>query len=146
MPRYFTLQQAQQLLPEIRAIVSQAVRLKGEFQEAEAELQTANQRIMVMGGTWVDRDRLIEQKSRRENSAAKLKEAIETLQSHGCLIKDLDMGLVDFPTLFCGQEVYLCWKLGEKGIDFWHGVSEGFRGRKKITREFLDQHQGELPN
>ena len=58
---------------------------------------------------------------------------MEQVQSFGCLIKDLDVGLIDFPTLYRGEEVYLCWKLGEDGIEFWHGVSEGFRGRKKIT-------------
>jgi hypothetical protein len=94
----------------------------------------------------VDRDRLIEQKDRRESSARNLNQAMETVQSYGCLIKDLDVGLVDFPTLYRGEEVYLCWKLGESGISFWHGVTEGFRGRKKITREFLDHHKGDPTN
>ncbi len=56
-------------------------------------------------------------------------------------MKDLDIGLVDFPTLFQGEEVYLCWKLGEAGIRFWHGIDEGFRGRKPIDAEFLEHHQ-----
>ena len=51
--------------------------------------------------------------------------------------------LVDFPTLFKGVEVYLCWKLGEPAIDFWHGIDEGFRGRKPIDKEFLDHHRGD---
>jgi hypothetical protein len=58
-------------------------------------------------------------------------------------VKDLDIGLVDFPTTFNGVEVYLCWKLGEPGIEFWHGVEEGFRGRKPIDREFLENHRGD---
>jgi hypothetical protein len=61
----------------------------------------------------------------------------------GVLVKDLDTGLVDFPTLFRGVEVYLCWKLGENGIEFWHGVEEGFRGRKSIDQDFLDHHEGD---
>jgi hypothetical protein len=144
MPRYFTLEQAQQLLPDVGAAIEQAIHLKSEFQEAETELQAANQRITMMGGSWVDRDHLISQKSRRETSATQLKEAVELVQSYGCLIKDLDIGLIDFPTLYRGEEVYLCWKVGEKGIEFWHGVTEGFRGRKKIDREFLDHHKGDL--
>ena len=55
-------------------------------------------------------------------------------------IKDLEIGLIDFPTLFRGQEVYLCWKLGEDKIRFWHGIHEGFRGRKAIDQDFLDNH------
>jgi hypothetical protein len=146
MPRFFTLEQAQRLLPDVGAAIERAIRLKSAFEEAEAELQSAHQRISMMGGAWVDRDRLLEQKQRRHESAAKLKEAIDHVQSFGCLVKDLDIGLIDFPTLYQGEEVYLCWKLGESGIEFWHGVSEGFRGRKKITREFLDRHKGDPIN
>jgi hypothetical protein len=58
-------------------------------------------------------------------------------------VKDLDTGLVDFPTLFRGQEVYLCWKLGEASIEFWHSVDEGFRGRKAIDRDFRDHLAGD---
>jgi hypothetical protein len=143
MPRYFTLEQAQQLLPQVGSAVEQAIHLKSEFEHAEAELQSANQRIMMMGGSLVNRDHLIEQKNLRGSSATKLKEAVDEIQSYGCLLKDLDIGLIDFPTLYHGEEVYLCWKLGEDGIGFWHGVDEGFRGRKTITREFLDHHQGD---
>ena len=67
MPRYFTLEQAQQLLPEVEAAIEQAIHLKVEFQEAEAELQSAHQRITMMGGAWVDRDHLIEQKDAARN-------------------------------------------------------------------------------
>jgi hypothetical protein len=68
---------------------------------------------------------------------------VEEVQEMGCLVKDLDMGLVDFPTTFRGEEVYLCWKLGEEEIAFWHGVDEGFRGRKAIDRDFRAHHQGD---
>jgi hypothetical protein len=59
------------------------------------------------------------------------------------VVKDLDIGLIDFPTLFHGVEVYLCWKLDEPAIEFWHGVDEGFRGRKAIDRDFRDNHRGD---
>jgi hypothetical protein len=85
-------------------------------------------------------------KNRRESSALRLKDVLEKIQEFGCLVKDLDIGLIDFPTLLNGEEVYLCWKLGESGIQFWHGVQEGFRGRKAIDHEFIAQHQGERPN
>ncbi len=87
-----------------------------------------------MGGVRMDRAQSLEQKNRREAAAGALKQSIEKIQEFGCLVKDLDIGLIDFPTLFQGQEVYLCWKLGEDGIRFWHGVHEGFRGRKADRR------------
>jgi hypothetical protein len=58
-------------------------------------------------------------------------------------VKDLDTGLVDFPTMYRGVEVCLCWKLGEGAIGYWHGVDEGFRGRKPIDQDFRDQHRGD---
>ncbi len=71
---------------------------------------------------------------------------IERFQDAGCLVKDLEKGLVDFPTLFRGEEVYLCWKLGEESIQFWHGTHEGFAGRKPIDQAFLENHEGDAAN
>jgi len=63
---------------------------------------------------------------------------IEQVQEFGCVIKDLDMGLIDFPTLLRGVEVYLCWKLGEPTIAHWHGTSEGFASRKPIDERIAN--------
>jgi hypothetical protein len=101
---------------------------------------------MMMGGMQVDRTQLAARKDRRESAARAVQSSIEQVQGLGCLVKDLDIGLIDFPTVFNGEEVYLCWKLGESGIQFWHGVHEGFRGRRAIDEQFLREHQGELPN
>jgi hypothetical protein len=143
MPKRFTLAQAQSLIPRVDRLLREAVALKSEFVQAERALQSFSERIMLMGGMIVDRDRVFEAKSRRESEAARLRNAVEQLQDIGCLVKDLDTGLVDFPTLFRGQEVYLCWKLGEPSIEFWHGVDEGFRGRKAIDQDFRDHLEGD---
>jgi len=94
----------------------------------------------------VDRDALALERARRETSAAGLKEAIEKVHSFGCYVKDLDVGLVDFPTRYRGEQVLLCWKLGEPGIAWWHGEQEGFRGRKPIDDDFLANHEGDEPS
>ena len=146
MPRFFTLQQAEKLLPEVESALREAIALKSEYEEAEKEWQNFSRRIALLGGVLVDRAQLLDKKHRRESNAHRLKETIEKIQEFGCLVKDLDTGLIDFPTLLNGVEVYLCWKLGESGIHFWHGVEEGFRGRKSIDQHFLRAHQGELPN
>ena len=146
MPRYFTLQQAEKLLPEVAASIREAIALKERYEQAETEWQNISRRVAVLGGVQVDRGRWIDQKKRREESARAVEQAVEKLHEFGCVVKDLDVGLIDFPTLFQGQEVYLCWKLGEPSIQFWHGVEEGFRGRKPIDAGFLAQHRGELPN
>ena len=146
MQRFFTLPQAEQLLPEVESAIRDAIALKSQYQDAEQEWQNFCRRVAMQGGMLVDHGRLLEQKSNRESTAHSLKDAIDKIHEYGCLVKDLDIGLIDFPTLLRGEEVYLCWKLGESGIQFWHGVSEGFHGRKPIDQEFLDHHQGELPN
>lgn len=146
MPRFFTLQQAEQLLPEVESAIRDAITLKSEYQQAEEEWQNFTRRVMMLGGVQVDRSRIREQKDRRQAVANQFNEVLEKIHEFGCVVKDLDVGLIDFPTQFRGEEVYLCWKLGESGIRFWHGTHEGFRGRKPIDREFLDQHRGELPN
>jgi hypothetical protein len=127
----------------VDAVLREAVSLKSEYQEAEKAVQAISQRISLMGGMMVDREGAIDAKNRRDAVVAKLRAAIEQVQEFGCVIKDLDMGLIDFPTLLRGVEVYLCWKLGEPKIAFWHGVEEGFRGRKAIDQDFLDHHRGD---
>jgi hypothetical protein len=143
MPRYFTLQQAEKLLPEVEFTIREAICHKADFQQAEEEWQSFATRVTMLGGVRVDHSQVMDLKQRRESAARLLKDAVEKIQEYGCVVKDLDIGLIDFPTLFRGEEVYLCWKLGESGIGFWHGVHEGFRGRKPIDAEFLAGHRGE---
>jgi len=143
MPRRFTLAEARTLLPEVGRLLQEAVALKSEYQQAEREIQALAGQITLMGGMVVDRNRVRTSRTQRDDCGARLKQTIEAVQDTGCVIKDLDIGLVDFPTLFHGQEVYLCWKLGEPDIGFWHGVDEGFAGRKPIDSDFLENHRGD---
>jgi len=146
MSKRFTLREAEQLLPQIRDWMREAVSLKTRYDEAERAVRALAERIMVMGGIIVDSKRAVEDKARRENAGQHLKSVLENIQESGCVVKDLEKGLVDFPTLFRGQEVYLCWLLGEPSIQFWHGVDEGFAGRKAIDQDFLDHHEGDKTN
>jgi len=146
MSRRFTIQEAERVLPEVKHALKLAVELKAAYLDAETQFHAATQRIAMAGGSLVNQESLLSLRSRRDATAQRLKEAVAEVQKHGCLVKDLDLGLLDFPTLFRGVEVYLCWKLGEDGIRFWHGVEEGYRGRKPIDREFLDNHRGDYSN
>jgi hypothetical protein len=143
MPRYFHITEAEQLLPEIQEAMQDALELHGVYEESEEKIQQTARRITVMGGSMVNREEIAEMRSRRDKAATELNQAVEKVHSYGCQVKDLRMGLVDFPTLYRGQEVLLCWKLGEEGIRFWHGLEEGFRGRKAIDSEFLSNHRGD---
>ena len=143
MPKRFNLAQAQSLLPQVEHLLRDALAAKSAYDDVERAIQSFGERVMLMGGIAVDRDQVLERRTLRESSAARLRTAIEEVQELGCVVKDLDIGLVDFPTMFRGVEVYLCWKLGEPDIGFWHGMDEGFRGRKAIDQDFRDHHRGD---
>jgi hypothetical protein len=142
MPRRFTLSEAQSLLPQIEVWLRDVLEQKAAYVEAETWMRSLSQRITIQGGTALDRESASAHKNQRDHSGARLKSTLEQIQETGCVVKDLDIGLVDFPTLFRGREVYLCWKLDEPGIGFWHGTDEGFSGRKPIDQDFLDHHRG----
>ena len=143
MPKLFTLAEAQSLIPSVDRLLRKAVELKSGYANAERRVDSFQERIVLMGGMVVDRAKVREAKERRDDAAASLRSILEEVQELGCLIKDLDTGLVDFPTSFQGREVYLCWKLGEPAIEYWHGVDEGFAGRKAIDQDFREHHEGD---
>lgn len=137
---HFTHAEAEALIPAVERAIRDAIALKQFYIEAEQVLTDERQRIQFSGGAMVDSTRVAAEKSRRDRCAIELKNAVERILAHGCEVKDLDIGLIDFRTFYHGEEVYLCWKLGEVGITYWHGLSEGFRGRRMIDEEFLQNH------
>jgi hypothetical protein len=146
MARFFTVAEATELLPQVESLLREAVQFNSEYTEADRYLDREVQRILFSGGAVVDRDEVAKQRARREVSAKSLKETIEKVQSLGCQVKDLQTGLVDFPTVYNGEEVLLCWRLGEDEIRYWHRLKDGFRGRQPIDTQFLANHRGEKPN
>ena len=143
MPRHFTLAQAEQMLSEVEQTLRDALFHKSEYQAGEEALNRSTERIRMAGGSRVDPGPILAARARRDTSAAALKEIFDRVEEMGVLIKDLDIGLIDFLTQYHGHEVCLCWKLGEDRIRFWHGLEEGFRGRKPIDDEFLHNHRGD---
>ena len=91
------------------------------------------ERMAMLGGAILDRDKFLSLRGRAEALARRLKEVIGGIQSQGCLVKDLDQGLLDFPSRYQGREVYLCWKLDEPEVMHWHDRESGFAGRQPLT-------------
>lgn len=141
--RYFTLAQARKYLPEAERLLRQVIALKRENERAEADLNHIQQRVSMMGGMALDTRKVAADRARLDATGTRLKETMAEVESIGFEIKDLEMGLLDFPSLYRGEEVCLCFKLGETDIEYWHGSTEGFRGRKPIDQEFLDHHRGD---
>lgn len=142
MPRYFSHEQATRLLPEIERLLRLAIHARSEYEEADRAIDVLQERAQSMGGIVVDVPKARMLQESREEGAKRLQEAIESITELGVQVKDLAIGLVDFPTTYHGEEVLLCWRLGEPRIGHWHGPDEGVRGRKPIDSEFLQNHGG----
>lgn len=136
MTRHFRIDEAEALLPMLREVLQRAAVIRAEAEKAEQELNSFRESVVRAGGTRVDHARVLDLRSRLSDSQGRLGRLVEEVQSTGCLIKDLSQGLIDFPALRNGEEVLLCWKLGEPGIAFWHRMEDGFRGRRPIGKEF----------
>lgn len=130
--KFFKREEAQQLLPVIGPQLERACEQKRRLADLESELSRASAQIMILGGSIPPRAELGRKKAERDALAAQLTESLAEIARTGCLVKDLDVGLVDFPAHVQGEEAYLCWKLGEARIEYWHRIQEGFAGRKLL--------------
>ena len=146
MSKFFNLREAEQLLPHLESLLNTAIRSKKNMEKLDAELGQLSQRIVVVGGLLVDYEQVWGMRTQKDASSTELREALEQIESSGCLIKDLDIGLIDFPCLVDNREIYLCWKLGEPNIRFWHNTDEGFQGRKPLDEKWVDSGDGAKPN
>lgn len=136
MPRFFTLQEAEELLPRIEHLLQSAVEAHSEAAGHEGALERVVSRITYLGGVEIDPADYSQRKNLKRRAEGVVQQAVEEIQAAGVLIKDIESGLIDFPAVLGGREVLLCWRLGESQIEHWHGVDEGFAGRKPITSEF----------
>jgi hypothetical protein len=129
--RYFTPEEANALLEQVRPVAESLVAHRRAFTVASARRARLSARISGNGGDFDPQEpsALDEQLEREAGEVAR---AVEELQGLGVLVKDLDLGLVDFPALHEGREVLLCWQVGEDEVAYWHGVDEGFAGRKPL--------------
>ena len=132
--RTFTLDEAQSLLPVLESLLRTAIEAKKIVDEVETEQQALQHRIFLSGGMSLNIVPLARRKAERAKAEQRMKDALAEIDSTGVQVKDLDIGLLDFPCEVEGQTILLCWKLGEKAITHWHGVQEGFAGRKPIDQ------------
>jgi hypothetical protein len=129
--RYFTPAEANALLAEVRPAAERLVAHRQAFSEAAARRARLTAHVAGNGGD-LDPGEVREDAERMEREAKAVAAAVEELKELGVIVKDLDRGLVDFPALRQGEEVLLCWQVGEDEVAFWHGVDEGFAGRKPL--------------
>ena len=130
--KYFTPHEVEALIPELTEIVGRLMDTHGELGEVRAALRQEQHRIMLVGGGILDQETWRERTRRLEELTRQVQQGIGAILKLGGVPKDLGMGLVDFPYLVNDQEVNLCWRFGETTIEFWHGLDEGYTGRKPL--------------
>jgi len=125
MFQYFTPKQANKILDEVRMRFNNIISLRDKVLELQEELQSIVEHDASLMAYVLKKQEL--------NSAlTDLYKAIEELESLGVVVKSIDEGLIDFPAKRFDEDVWLCWKVGEDEVKFWHGKDEGFMGRKPL--------------
>ncbi len=127
MPRYFTLQEANETLTTIHPWVAEMLEIRAEILSRQPEAWPAIEKSAGNGGNPT--------LSKLVQAFDKLDRLMHRILDLGVLIKDINTGLLDFPALRDGRAVYLCWKFGEDRIEFWHEIDSGFTGREPIDWE-----------
>jgi hypothetical protein len=122
--KHFTLAEARALLPELRQVFAQAQACHARLQQADDILAKQAEQICTDRGG-CDVNAML-------RHLAEMKRFAGQLENLGVVVKDLDRGLVDFPHLRDGEEVFLCWELDEDDIEFWHPLETGYAGRERL--------------
>ncbi len=134
MPRRFTPKEANDALREIRPLVEEVVSHRREQQRLQADRLALAAKIAGNGGG-IDSAILGELVEAEQRERVEIARCVNEIHGRGAIVKDLDEGLVDFPALREGEEILLCWRLGEAEVAYWHGLEEGFAGRKQLDPE-----------
>jgi hypothetical protein len=130
--RYFTPDEVEALIPALTRLMRRVMTAHEEASALRERLRVEAQRITLAGGAVLDRARWRADGERIERLAQRVREGLEKIAELGGVPKDLGLGLVDFLHLRDGREVNLCWKYGERAIRHWHGLDEGYAGRKPL--------------
>lgn len=134
--KYFTLDEAQSLLPVLESLLNRAIEARRAAEEIGEELQEQNHKIFLTGGMFLDVDSLRKQRKAYDAQLQTVKDSLAEIDAIGVQVKDIDTGLLDFPCLIEGDTVLLCWKMGESRIEFWHTLDGGFAGRQPLDDRF----------
>jgi hypothetical protein len=129
-PKRFTRHEADELLPYLAPALFKLQGLKRKHDELRARLAQPVG-TSRSNGHGVDQEAASARRD-MEAAAEQISKLVEKVQEMGVELKDMDQGLVDFRTIREGREVYLCWKLGEETVSFWHELDTGFAGRQPL--------------
>ena len=129
--RYFTPEEANEALAIVRPLAEELVARRRALRDAGEHRETLRHRL-AGNGDGLDARRVAAAETEMSGEAELLERCLSRIGELGVLVKDLDRGLVDFPALRGDEEVLLCWQVGEEEVAHWHGLEEGFAGRRPL--------------
>jgi hypothetical protein len=132
----FTVDEAQSLLPVLESLLKRAIEGKQLAGQVDFSLSELSRHIYLSGGMRVDVAKVAKMRTEMETHLQRVRESVAEIDSIGAQVKDLDTGLLDFPCRIDDQVVLLCWKMGEPGIEYWHTVEAGAKGRQPLDERF----------
>jgi hypothetical protein len=121
--RHFTREEANALLPRLKPLLRQLRDARDQLTDEEVH-EVLSEAAVTNGGGEAGRQVGV--------AFLEVRRLLEALQESGIVIRDIDRGLLDFPAVIDGSEVYLCWELGEDEVDYWHELDAGYRGRQPL--------------
>ena len=124
----FTVDKANTILPKVKTKFDEILCCKNNVMDIQEELQNLSDSNCGF-------EKFIKKKQELNHAVTSLYNIIQELEDMGIMIKSVDEGLLDFPSIRYDEEIWLCWKFGESQVKFWHRKDEGFMGRKPIPQE-----------
>jgi hypothetical protein len=121
--KHYTVEQARKLLPQLKNWLNQLVEVRCEIEDFDQQHRSLNEAFFDFGSSMVNR---------WVENLAKRNDLLVEFQKKEIQIKDIERGLIDFPAVIGGKEVFLCWEKDDQDIEFWHDLDSGFPGRKPI--------------
>ena len=122
--KFFSVEEANAYIPQLLINIPRIQILMKSLTDEYLDVDKARKKVQLNGGSIQGADYL--------NCVLKINYLTDELESRGCVLKGIEHGLVDFPSLRDGKEVYLCWKNPEQQIEYWHDIQSGFTGRQRI--------------
>lgn len=131
MPKTFTLDEATALLPTIQLILERIIMLRARLERTERDIVSLHWKARTNGHA-DHQGSFGEGNTARTDLMAEINAELVKIHELGVELKDPSIGLIDFPSMRDGRVVYLCWRLGEPAIDYWHETTTGFAGRQPL--------------
>jgi hypothetical protein len=132
--KLFSIEEANHLLPRLEQALGALAEMSREVAALHREIEVLGA-IAASGASTENADlrELREKAARTEDLLGRLRDGLRGITAHGCILRDLEIGLVDFYTMAGGRVVCLCWRRGEPEIAHWHPVDQGFAGRRPLS-------------